>query len=263
MTTLNYTRRGQGEPLVLIHGTGSRLAVWDSVVPALAQHFDVIAIDLPGCGKSSATIDPTISSYIDAVAEFIGQLGLDRPHMVGNSIGGSIALELAARGLARSATAFSPAGFWSLPGDLWFQTAMRGIDALGSALRPQLPALLRSRPARSLIFGLVVGKPGRLDPRVALDDALGVLDMHGFATLMASLRRYRIRRSAVVDDIPVIVAWGTRDRLLTYRSQSRRARKLLPHARHVVLDECGHIPFHDDPIRCTATILDQLPPTAG
>ncbi|AEF40673.1 alpha/beta fold hydrolase [Hoyosella subflava] len=257
MTTLTYTRCGEGDPLVLIHGTGGRLGVWDPIAPALANHFDVIAIDLPGCGGTPALSNPSIQSLTDSVAEFIAELGVDA-HIAGNSIGGSIALELGRRGLARSVTAFSPAGFWSFPGDVWFQAAMRSLHALGAALRPGLPALLRAVPTRSLLFGLVIGRPGQLDPRVALDDAEAVLDTVGFSTLMTSLRGYRQHPQYVADRIPVTIAWGSRDRLLIYRPQSRRAQRQLPHAQHVVLDKCGHIPFNDDPARCAAPILNQL-----
>ncbi len=253
MSSLNHVRSGSGEPLILIHGTGSRLQVWDPVVPALRNHFDVVAVDLPGFGQTPASGAGTVGSLTGAVADFADELGLQRPHVAGNSVGGSIALELAARGVARSATAFSPTAFWSTSGNLWFQAAMRGVHGLGTALRPALPALLGNRVGRTALFGLFVGKPWHLDPRTAHEDATGVLDAAGFAALMRSLRTYSARTG--VADVPVTIAWGARDHLLTYRTQSRRARAALPNANHTTLARCGHIPFYDDPEQCVATIL--------
>ena len=74
----------------------------------------MIAVDLPGFGASPMPppgTPPGIDSLATLVTEFLAELGVERPHVAGNSLGGLIALELAARGLARSATALSPAGF--------------------------------------------------------------------------------------------------------------------------------------------------------
>lgn len=258
MPAINYIRAGTGEPLILIHGTGSRIQTWDPIFGDLARHCDVIAVDLPGFGKSDAPSGSPIDTLPDAVAELITELNLDRPHVVGNSIGGSVALTLGARGLTRSVTALSPAGFWGTPGRIWFQAAMRFLDGLGTLIRPALPVLMATPATRTLLFGLVVGRPWRLDPQIALDDAYGVLDSPGLKSLMNSLRRYRMTGLDGLAEMPVTIVWGTRDHLLTYSTQSRAARKLLPHSRFISIKGCGHIPFYDDPARVTAIILEQL-----
>ena len=104
---LNYKRAGSGEPLVLIHGIGSRWQMWEPVIPLLQPHRDVIALDLPGFAQSPPPppgTPPGIDSLVRLVAEFFPSLGIERPHVAGNSLGGWIALELAKRGLVRSAT---------------------------------------------------------------------------------------------------------------------------------------------------------------
>src|SRR4051794_39622459 len=95
---LNHHREGSGEPLVLIHGVGSQWQVWSPLIPLLAPHRDVIALDLPGFGESPLLpggVEPDPYALTDAVVQFLDELGLERPPVVGNSLGGLIALELA------------------------------------------------------------------------------------------------------------------------------------------------------------------------
>src|SRR5664279_2136086 len=116
MASLVHDRRGHGDPLVLIHGIGSRWQMWEPVLGGLEPHRDVIALDLPGFGGSPMPPPGTaagVDSLVRLVAAFVSELGVQRPHVAGNSLGGLIALEMARRGLVRSATALSPAGFAS------------------------------------------------------------------------------------------------------------------------------------------------------
>lgn len=111
-----YERTGSGEPLLLLHGIGHHLRAWDPVARILAAEREVIAVDLPGFGTSPALPDgvPYDLGTVGPVYEaFCAELGLDRPHVAGNSLGGMHALELGRAGLARSVTALSPAGFWT------------------------------------------------------------------------------------------------------------------------------------------------------
>ena len=98
MTGLAFTRRGAGAPLVLLHGLGSSRRAWDPVVPALAERFDVLAVDLPGFGDSKPfppQLEPHPAALAAAVDGLLEDLGIDAPHLVGNSLGGWVALELA------------------------------------------------------------------------------------------------------------------------------------------------------------------------
>ena len=110
---LVHDRRGSGEPLVLLHGIGSRWQVFAPVLDLLAAHHEVWAVDLPGFGASAPAPRADIAGLTDAVEEWIGEQGLGRPHVAGNSTGGGIALELASRGVVASATGLAPIGFWS------------------------------------------------------------------------------------------------------------------------------------------------------
>lgn len=111
-----YERTGSGEPLLLLHGIGHHLRAWDPVTRILAAEREVIAVDLPGFGTSPALPDGVpydLATVGRVLGAFCAELGLDRPHVAGNSLGGLLALELGRTELVRSVTALSPAGFWT------------------------------------------------------------------------------------------------------------------------------------------------------
>lgn len=252
---INYDRRGSGEPLLLIHGIGSRWQIWEPLLDALAEEFDVIALDLPGFGASPRLDGAmTVAGLVDEVEKFCMELGIERPHIAGNSMGGGIGLELARRGLARSVTAFSPIGFWGRLGLVWTKAALRAGRAALRPLRPVLPRLLHTKAGRIAALGLAFGRPTQADPDAALADVEGLLDAPAFDEVLASFDEFDVGRTQTV---PTTVAWGSRDILLTYATQSRRARTQLPAARHVTMRGCGHTPFADDPQACIDLITAQ------
>ncbi|MGI5222448.1 alpha/beta fold hydrolase [Nocardia sp. CA-290969] len=257
MTVLNHHREGRGEPLVLVHGVGSRWQVWEPVIGTLAEHFDVIAVDLPGFGDSAPLPRTTVDTLTDALADFLAGQGLDRPHLAGNSMGGGISLNLGARGLARSVTAFSPIFFWDKPGRIWCQQSLGQSKKLGRLLGPAMPKVLATPAGRAMFLSLVFGKPWAVDAQTALDTASGAVNSLGFSPALDSFTDAKLADPAALADLPVTIAWGNRDILLTYKTQSRRAREVLPHARHVTLEGSGHTPFYDDPAACARVILER------
>lgn len=259
MTDLEHHREGSGEPLVLVHGVGSRWQVWEPVIGTLAEHFEVFAVDLPGFGGSAPLPRTTVDTLTDALADFLAAQGLDRPHLAGNSMGGGISLNLGARGLARSVTAFSPIFFWDTPGRIWCQQSLGRSKKLGRILGPAMPKVLGTPAGRTMFLSLVFGKPWAVDTQTALDTAEGAVKSLGFTPALDSFTEAELADPAALADLPVTIAWGNRDILLTYRTQSRRAREVLPHARHITLEGSGHTPFYDDPAACARVILDQLP----
>ncbi len=147
--SLNFHREGSGPPLVLLHGIGFHWQAWRPVIGYLSADFDVIACDLPGFGRSqplSTGVDPTIRAYADALAGWLAEMGLERPHVAGNSMGGAIALELADRGDVASATAFSPAGFWSATERRDCQLSLGAIAYTPRPLCTPIIALVRTAP---------------------------------------------------------------------------------------------------------------------
>jgi pimeloyl-ACP methyl ester carboxylesterase len=252
---LAHDRTGSGEPLLLLHGIGSRRQVWAPVVPALAAEHEVIAVDLPGFGASAPLAGTTdIVALVDAVEAFAGELGLDRWHVAGNSTGGGVALELAHRGSVASATAVSPIGFWSTRERAYGRASLRNARAIARVARDRglIPTIAGTAAGRTFLLSQTFAKPWRLEPQDVVESVDAFLDCPAWDDVMASFVGY----VAPFDHgtVPVTVAWGTRDRLLLPR-QARRARTVMRRARHVWLDGCGHAPFSDDPEQVAGVLL--------
>ena len=248
---------------MLIHGIGHHWRAWEPVIDLLAEHHDVIAIDLPGFGRSPAPAENRgMPSAVEALAAYFAEAGLDRPHVAGNSLGGAIALELAAAGHARSVTALSPAGF-ATPAQL--RRALRVLRGhrLGAFTpTPVLKVFYRTGFGRSFSFGWLVRDPGVLTAERALADTLALRGGKGFNAVARHGREYAFTANPGAfgpgadspEGVPVTVAWGSRDRILL-PVQALRARERLPAARHVTLDGCGHVPMSDDPPLVAGVIL--------
>jgi pimeloyl-ACP methyl ester carboxylesterase len=248
MTTLAYTRSGCGEPLVLLHGLGSSRQAWDPVVPALAQIADVIAVDLPGFGDSpqlSATVEPSPAALAVAVAELLDELRLDTPHVAGNSLGGWVGLELAAVRPVASLTLLSPAGLWRSGAPLYCRASLRASWWLARHARTTLDSVVGTTAGRALVLGQLLGRPTQMTPGQARAGLRALADAPGFdATLRATAhRRYRPARPL---DVPVTVAFGSRDRIL-FSPRWRRLDELPASSRVAALPGCGHHPMTDDP----------------
>lgn len=261
--SLAYDRRGAGEPLVLLHGIGSRWQIWSRVLPRLAEHHEIWAVDLPGFGASPPLAEgrrADIDGLSGSIVAFLDEHGLDRPHFAGHSTGGGVALDLAARGAARSATAVAPIGFWSARERAWCQASLRASRRLLGVIGPALPALVASPAGRTLLFGQNFARPWRIEPREALDSIAAFAGAAAFDETLSAFAGW-LAPIGAADVAPVTVAWGDRDLLLLPR-QARRARLRLPRARHVTLRGCGHAAMVDDPeavadvVLATATASD-------
>jgi pimeloyl-ACP methyl ester carboxylesterase len=255
--TINAHREGSGPPLVLLHGVGHHWQAWRPVIDRLAGEFDVIACDLPGFGRSDPLapgVDPTVPAYVDAVARWLDELGLQRPHVAGNSMGGAIALELAARNYVASATALSPAGFWTAAERRWAQWTSLGLVAhLPRPLAPAVIGLAGTRPGRLALLVQLFGHPARIPPEEAVATLRDALGAPAFRGALAAFSGYACEPVDMPAAIPVTVAWGNHDWLLPRRLQAPRAQRMLPHARHVTLG-AGHAPYFDDPDAVAAVI---------
>ncbi|MBM7442294.1 alpha/beta fold hydrolase [Streptomyces sp. HB132] len=252
-----YERTGSGAPLVLLHGIGHHRQAWDPVLRILAAERDVIALDLPGFGASPAlpqglshdlrTMVPLLGSLFDAI-------GVERPHVAGNSLGGLLALELGREKLVRSVTAFSPAGFRTRSERRYAFGVLRAMR--GAALSMPMPlieGLSRSSPGRTVLTSTIYARPGRRSPDAVVSETVALREATGFRqTLEAGLT---VAFTDDVPDLPVSIAWGDKDRLLL-RRQGGRAKHVVPGARLVRLPGCGHVPMNDDPAAVARVILD-------
>jgi pimeloyl-ACP methyl ester carboxylesterase len=260
---LAYERRGDGPPLVLLHGLGHRWQAWEPVLGPLARHRTVIAVDLPGHGDSppldgAVTGLAAVRSMADAVFGLLDDLGLDRPQLAGNSLGGSIALLGGASGRAATVTALSPAGFWSARWQFpYVRAVFRGAQVSGAAIRSVIPLLARSAPGRRLLNSAFVASPAMMSPQQAVDDAYAFFRAR--AAVGAVLREPVAFTETVPPDVPVTIAWGGKDRLLP-PAQARVARARIPHATFLELPGCGHVPMTDNQELVVSVLLGRALP---
>jgi pimeloyl-ACP methyl ester carboxylesterase len=258
---LNHYRNGHGEPLVLIHGIGSRWQIWEPVIDRLVAHRDVIALDLPGFGASAMPppgTPPGSGSLGSLVMEFLNEIGVQRPHFAGNSLGGLIVLELARDGHARSATALSPAGFASWP-DMWAARGLLWVAVRASRrLAPRAESLLSTRTARRLALSTFVARPAEMSAAQAAGDVRGLADAPWFDETLPAIRTEEFSGGDAIS-APVTIAWGSKDRLLFPRQMKRAAREI-PSARLVALEGCGHVPTYDNPELVARVLLEGSEP---
>ncbi len=254
---LEYHRGGSGEPLVLLHGIGSRWQVWDPVLAILEAQREVIALDLPGFGSSPAPppgTPPGVESLTRLVSEFLDELQLERPHVAGNSLGGRVALELAKRGRVRSATALSPAGFHSPLEAIYQQASLRMTIRSARAMAPHAEQLLRRPRLQAVAFGQMMARPRRIPTADAVESVWALAHAPWFDETLQIVNREPFRGGEQIE-APVTIAWGEHDRLLLPR-QARRAQALIPHAKVISLPGCGHVPTYDDPDLVARVLLE-------
>ncbi len=243
MSHIVYHRTGSGSPVVLIHGIGHRWQAFHDVVPMLAEDHDVIAIDLPGFGQSPPSDSYDMDAWCAELEEFFAELGLDRPVVVGNSLGGLVGLELAHRGAVSAVVALSPAGFMGSVGRVVAGTVLVGLKVASHAPMPLVRLFSRNPVLRKLSMGSLYVHPERLSPQDALDDTLSLRRAPGFWPV---LLRGAGRDFTGDPQVPVVIGWGDKDRLLL-PAQAKTAARRMPAARVVSLPDCGHVPMLDDP----------------
>lgn len=258
MASLNHCRRGHGEPLVLIHGIGSLWQMWEPVLVGLVADRDVVALDLPGFGESAMPppgTPPGIDSLVTLVQDFLIQEGIDRPHAAGNSLGGLIALELAQRGLARSATALSPVGFANRAETLWGRSSLWLGVRLARRLQRRAESLLATRTGRRLALGMGMERAADMSVAEAAATVRALAGAPWFDATLPTVGPFEFGPGERPIPVPVTIGWGTKDRLLLPR-QAKRAAALIPNARIVMLEGCGHVPTFDDPPAVTRLLLE-------
>jgi pimeloyl-ACP methyl ester carboxylesterase len=258
MPPLSVTRSGTGAPLVLLHGLGSSQKAWDPVLPALTARFDVIAVDLPGFGESAPLYGLTEvppAALADSVGRLLDELGVSTPHVAGNSLGGWVALELAARRPVASVTLLSPAGLWRRNTPLYDRISLRASRWLARHAAGTLSRLVNYRLGRALVLGQTHGHPMRLTAGYARAAVAALGQSPGFDAALAGTARRRFTAVPPPGEpitAPITIAFGSRDLLL--RRGSRRLGQLPPQTQAEALPGCGHVPMADDPAAVAALI---------
>jgi pimeloyl-ACP methyl ester carboxylesterase len=256
--SLAFDRGGAGPPLVLVHGLGLDRRCWSPVREALQQHHDVVAVDLPGFGESRALPRgdiPTPARLADVLEHDIDRLRLAAPAVIGNSLGGWVALELARRGRARCVVAIAPSGL-ETPAERSDVIALNELMRVRARLSTPFARQLSGSPvARTVLFGGLRSRPWRVSPPE------GERDLHEFGCsrgFQAALRAgvgSRVPAGLSGIRVPVRIVYGTFDFMLAALTAPRFA-AAIPDAELIPLPGLGHVPMLDDPGLVARTILD-------
>ena len=260
--SLVHDRGGSGEPLVLVHGIGSCWRCWDPVVPLLREHHEVIALDLPGYGDSPAVEgEPSVYAITDALDAALVAAGLEGAHLVGNSMGGWIAAELAGRGHAGSVVAIAPAGLMTSREMAWAKRLLAPSQEMSKRLAPHADRLASSRAGRAMLMGQVHARPWRAEAESVAHQLRALAGSESFADTLAWVE-HSGAQPRDIDKIscPFRVLWGTLDLILPYR-QAKRWVQIVPGAELVTLKGLGHLPMPDDPELVAEKILEVTAPT--
>jgi pimeloyl-ACP methyl ester carboxylesterase len=257
-------RGGSGPPLVLLHGFTDTWRSWELVLPALERHHEVLALTLAGhAGGPPIEGELGPDTLADAVERGMDEAGFDTAHVAGNSLGGWVALQLAARRRARGVVAFAPAGGWA-EGDESYLELLELQSQLQRGARlaaPHADALLASPEGRRRVTQLITVEYEHIPAELLAHQLLGVAACHAAQPMIEHARSDGWPLDAAAIDCPVRIVWGTADRLLRWPSAAARYREqLLPHADWVELDGIGHCPQLDVPAAAAQLILELTAP---
>jgi pimeloyl-ACP methyl ester carboxylesterase len=258
---------GDGDPVICIHGLGGTKASFLTTVAALAESHRVLALDLPGFGDSEKPITAAYDApyFADSVVGLLDELGIERAHMIGNSMGGRVAIELALTHADRvgKVALLSPALAW-LRGRRGRWLLQAPLPLLG--LIQPAPRLITEPIVRNLVPGGGDGWSG-----AGVDEFL-----RSFLTPRGRVAFYKAARSIYLDEphgergfwtrletisSETLFVWGRRDQLVPIAFM-KHVERTLPAARHLELD-CGHVPQLEAPKETHSAILRFFDAGAG
>ncbi|HZO79796.1 MAG TPA: alpha/beta fold hydrolase [Solirubrobacteraceae bacterium] len=245
-------RAGQGEPLVILHGFMSAWHQWRPVLADLVPYFEVIAPTLPGHlgGPAYEEDENTLAAAGDAMERHLDELGVGRAHLVGNSMGGALVLELAKRGRALSVVAIAPGGGWAP--DSGEADRLARLFArqrrLARVFGPIVPAVIKSASVRRLAMRDVMRHGELVPPADVVQMMQASLHCPIFPRVIDALRSDHARVTDLEQiSAPTLIAWPRHDRMLPMARHAARFRAEIPAVEFRVLEAVGHVPTWDDP----------------
>jgi len=258
-----HHRGGSGEPLVLLHGFTDTWRTWELVLEPLERRHDVLALTLPGhAGGPPMDGEATGPEMADQVEAMLDAAGIGTAHLAGNSLGGYLALVLAARGRARSVVALAPAGGWA-DGDTSYLEVLDFFETMQAAVRltaPHAERLMATPEGRRRATAHIVEHPEHLTAELLAHQIAGAASCRAAAPLIAHARTHGWPLDPEAITCPVRFVWGTRDQLLPWPRTAARYRAALPQADWVELDGVGHCPQLDCPLETAQLILGHTAP---
>ncbi len=246
--------------MLLVHGFTDTWRTWELVLAALEREHEVLAPTLLGHAGARPGGGPLdAEALISELERTMDAAGWETAHVAGNSLGGYLAAQLAARGRARSVVALAPAGGWAADDDFFGATLVPFFTTLREGLtaaEPQLDAMLATPEGRRLASSQTVCNYEHIPVELLAHQARGMIGCDGAAELMESALAEGFSLDAESIDCPVRIVWGAEDLILPWPAAAVRYREeWLPNADWVVLDGVGHMPQLDVPLETEQLIL--------
>ena len=232
---------------------------WELVLPTLQREYEVLVPALPGHADGPPLEGPISDDLMaDAVERAMDAADFETAHLVGNSLGGWVALQLAARGRARSVVALAPAGGWSTSGDArQLLELQRSMHAQVRATAPNADAIASTPEGRRRAMAMVCENGGELPAELVADLIVAVARCDAEPLIDFALESEWTLDAERIE-CPVRIVWGTADRLLPWPSAAERFRaEWLPTADWVELEGVGHAPQLDAPLETAHLITNR------
>jgi pimeloyl-ACP methyl ester carboxylesterase len=248
-------KRSSDPSLVLLRPAGFGPASWAAVAERFPGYTHVVSIDVPGHREvPGLTRDRELIGWLaEQVATRVRALGLDRPHVVGHSLGGAVALELARRVRLAAVTTLCAIGFHAPTYASLCAAKMRVMMTLTGAFGPEARQHLLGRPmVRRLVMSSLSAQPAALKADTAAADVASMVGSDLIA-LTRYAGRYVVPPPEPLDTTPVNLVWADKDRVVPL-SDSVRARRQFPMASQLVIPGAGHLVMRDDPNGTAAVI---------
>ena len=237
---IRYLEAGprDGEPIVLVHGLGDSAESWSGVLPALACDHRVIVPDLAGFGRAPIPPEGMHFSVLTAYfTDFLAAIGVERAVLVGNSLGGAVAMRHAARHPGQVARLFL-------------------LNTAGLPIGDVAIFLPQNRDQARELVAVSVGAQRRL-PLFILDDLIRRATEPARRAYLDSPERTDVDADLAHLTMPITIVWGERDRLIPL-SVAERIREAQPTAELITLPNAGHIPQSDAPRQVATIIRERL-----
>lgn len=251
--TVSYSMEGEGEPLILIHGLNVGRSIWKQFKAEAHQLFTVYAVDLPGFGRSDAPeIDYGVPFYVDYLRKFMDALGIEKAHLAGSSMGGTIAATFAATypDRVRRLVLLAPAGLTPLHSGIFKSGAL--VDANFWLLSKNVD-LYRKALADSFY------EAGNL-PQWLVDEGWSLLknpgNRHAYLKNAQYLARHDPRFRELLAEIKArtLIIWGAEDHLVP-AADAKKYVDLIPKAEARIVEHSGHLVLLEHGEQCADIIL--------
>ncbi len=245
-TLLSLSRSGTGEPLLLLHGMGSSRRDLTAVLPELSARFDVLNVDLPGVGESRHLGQrPTVAAITDAVESTLDKEGVGRVHVLGNSLGARIALELARRGRALSVVAIAPSGMNVPPERIVQGIGMGMARVVMRTADPLIASVSRSAVGRAALLAPLKARPWSTSREEVVGAREGFAESRDYWRTLVWALMVDVPRDLDRIDCPVTLVQGVADWIAS--GQTARYLPMIPGSRFTPLLWAGHAPQSDRP----------------